>query len=397
MNQSRKQKWNDKIKPILNTAGQWEQDTKSRTWSFIEPVFMMSALQILMWGVWLPMDLADVDPLVVYLLMGLLGIYLVASPFIHADTFKAWGMNPLYLAKQMTRGKKPLVGALIILGIFTAIGMVSFHFLWGEIANALFVDPFDMNLQELVDFQATFLGETTILVAGAVVGFLFSMFIIRWDNMLNSLKIALYVILILGGLLFGYGLSIAADEIIPNMAATFLTPEGIAGFGLNFFGYIFWGALQQVLFASYFGTRFRKAFTPRIEFDDPDSMSPKEKRKLWPKRLVVSIVAGSYFGLIHVPSWNLTMFTSVLGVVLTWFWFKDKNRNLIGLGIIHGFLGSVVGAMFSGETVSMSVGPGAVPDGLIPNFWMVGICLAAQQVLIVVIWCLYELKKRKSE
>ena len=63
MNKSRKQKWNDKIKPILNTAGKWEQDTKSRTWSFIEPVFMMSVLQILMWGVWLPMDLADVEML----------------------------------------------------------------------------------------------------------------------------------------------------------------------------------------------------------------------------------------------------------------------------------------------------------------------------------------------
>jgi len=340
---------------------------------------MMSALQILMWGLWFPLELQGKDATIAFILIGVLALWLLISPLVHKDTSSAWGLgDPRYIINRIRKGStKNRILALVVVTIIVVLTVLAIYFLWYEIAdNFLNINP-----TQAAQFQATLTGQIIIISTGVILGLIFALLIIRYDNFLKALKVALVVIAILGTLLFLYSLTVNSG-IFLNF--------NLSDFSLGFFGYIFWGALQQILFASYFGTRFRKAFSPATE------SNPEEKPKLWKKRLVVSMISGSYFGLIHVPAWYLLIFTSVLGVVISWLYMKDRNRNLIAIGVIHGFLGSLVGVFFASGTVEMTVGPSSVPSGLVPDFWIVGLFLIIHQVIVVVLWYLLEFRKNKK-
>ncbi len=236
-------------------------------------------------------------------------------------------------------------------------------------------------------FQATPLGMIAIPLLGVVVALFLGLFVIRYDNFLNALKMAVIIILILGIPLTGLALYLQ-----PNVLST----VDWGDFALGVLGYLFWGALQQVLFASYFGTRFRKAFSPAIEVATPGQPTRQEEKALYGKRFMVSILSGSFFGLIHIPSWTLAGFTIVLGVAISWLYMKDGNRNLIAIGLMHGFLGSIAGTFFTGDTVEMSVGPGNVPPEMMPWMWLVFIAIAALLIGIVLIWYKYEKSASKK-
>ena len=395
MEQNKKPNETREIPLLANPAGELEQETKGRLWNLLEPVIMMSLLQIVMWGIWYPYVLYDenlgikmeflglrLDTLS-YILMGIMALFLFASPFIHKDTMRGWGLNPKFMIEAIKgKDKKQRAFAILITAIFVAIGMVAFFFLWDEIAGALF----SMNGVEASEFLAEPYGIPAVLGMGGAAGFLLSFFVVRYDNFLNALKVALIIIGVLGGGMIIFGFLIGAPMDFESI--------DWGNFAINFLGYIFWGALQQFLFASYFGTRFRKAFSPSHEFSDPRNPTGKEERKLYLKRIWVSVISGSYFGLIHVPSWNLVLFTWVLGIFLSWLYMKDKNRNLLALGIIHGFLGSLGGAIFSSDILNLSVGPTTDESiALAPNFWIVAVFLILHQVIIVVAW--YVAEKRK--
>ena len=71
---------------------------------------------------------------------------------------------------------------------------------------------------------------------------------------------------------------------------------------------------------------------------------------------------------------------------------EDKNRNLVALGFIHGFLGSMLGWLFSskeaegGLNIEMSVGPWNV-DYFDPFIFIVcGILVALFIVAIIYIY-----------
>jgi len=89
----------------------------------------MSLLQVLMWGVWYPLELADKNATVAYILIGALAIFIFISPFIHRDTINGWGLgNPLYVFRKIKAGGKPRIIALFIVCLFIAIGAAAFFF-----------------------------------------------------------------------------------------------------------------------------------------------------------------------------------------------------------------------------------------------------------------------------
>ncbi|MEX2685071.1 MAG: CPBP family glutamic-type intramembrane protease [Candidatus Sigynarchaeota archaeon] len=369
---------------VLNTAGAWVQETKGRAWNLAEPVLLMSLLQVLMWGVWYPLELAGESPTVAYVLIGCLAIAIFVSPFIHRDTINGWGLgNPMYVFKKIRSGGKPRVIALFVVCLFLVIGAVAFYFLWEEIADALF----NMSSADAASFLASPGGTLGVIGLGMVAGFFVATFLIRYDNFLNALKVALVVIVALGVPLFLTGIA--------------LDPSGLdrfdlGNFALNFAGYIFWGALQQFLFAGYFGMRFQKAFGPAVEAKEPGNPTKQEARGMYVKRFWVSLLAGSYFGLIHVPSWYLVGFTWLLGVILSWLYMKDKNRNLLALGIIHGCLGALANVFFE-SNVSFSVGPSTgYAIAIAPVFWIVGIVLALHEAIIVLAWWVSDGRKQQK-
>ena len=189
-----------------------------------------------------------------------------------------------------------------------------------------------------------------IIVLAIVLALFLGLFVIRYDNFLHALKVALVVCVILCVplLLFALGIAYATNTPIQINPANFIE---------DFAGYIFYGAAQQLLFASYFGTRFRKAFTPTRELPDPAHTTSKEERGLWKKRIVVSLLSRVIFGLIHIPAWTLMAFTMILGFVISWLYMKDGNRNLIAIGVIHGLGRTMANELFTGAPIKFSVGP----------------------------------------
>jgi len=344
----------------------------------------MSLLQVLMWGVWYPLKLQGLSPTPAYIAIGALAIVLFVSPIIHKDTFYGFGMgHPRYVFQKIKEGGKPRTIAISVLVFFMLLGAVAFFFLWKQLADALF----NMNETDALAFRNSVGGTTAVIGMGIGAGFLVATFLIRYDNFLNSLKVALIVIAVLGSMLVSVGVLIDP---------TGLTRFDLENFALNFAGYIFWGALQQFLFAGYFGSRFRKAYGPAIDAAIPGSPTKVEEKAMRKKRFWVALLAGSYFGLIHVPSWSLVGFTCLLGVVLSWFYMKDKNRNLLAMGIIHGCLGSLANVFYEGS-VSFSVGPSTdAAIALAPYIWVLALGLAIHQAIFVIAWWLSDSKKVKS-
>jgi hypothetical protein len=116
---------------MLNTAGMWVQETKGRAWNLIEPVMLMSILQVIMWAVWFPLELQGDDPTTAYIIIGALAVLIFVSPFIHKDTISGWGLgNPAYVFRKIKEGGQPRVVALVVLCLFLAIGAAAFYFLW---------------------------------------------------------------------------------------------------------------------------------------------------------------------------------------------------------------------------------------------------------------------------
>ena len=97
---------------------------------------------------------------------------------------------------------------------------------------------------------------------------------------------------------------------------------------------------------------------------------------------MVAILNGSFFGLLHIPSWYLLAVTWFLGIFLSYVFMEDKNRNLVALGFIHGVLGSMLGWLFSsseaegGLDIEMSVGPWNVEYLDVSIFIVVGVLVA---------------------
>jgi len=194
------------IKRIQNPSGEWEREAKGRLWNFLEPVIMMSALQLLMWGLWFPLELQGKDATIAFILIGVLALYLLISPIIHKDTSSSWGLgSPRYILNKIRKGatKNRIIALVVVITIIT-LAVLAINFLWIEL-----VDNFvDINPEQAKQFQASLPGTLLIISIGGLVGFIFALFIIRYDNFLKALKASLIVIAILGTLLFLYSLTL---------------------------------------------------------------------------------------------------------------------------------------------------------------------------------------------
>lgn len=329
---------------IQNTSGEWEREARSRRFNVIEPFFMMTFLLMVLWYYQYPFGILREDEFVnltTTIILTAAALYcLFASPTLHRDTLCSWGLgNPRTLWKMIRQphGGGWVIG--IIVGGLIIFLTIMFYNQW--IAAARFL--FGMKRTAAETFTETISGKLAVAILGLGLSTFFCVVIIRYDNFLSSLRTALKIILFLGSLLYGWAFLVMDTKAFSDF-------EG-KKFALDVFGYIFWGALQQLLFCSYFGTRLRKGFAPARH---PDLV--------WRKRLAISVLNGAFFGIIHINSWALVGVCWLLGCFLAWVFMEDRNRNLVALGFIHGFLGSSVGWLFDrdkagGFHIEMGVGP----------------------------------------
>ncbi len=333
------------VRSISNTAGEFEREAKSRRFNVIEPFAMMTYCLVLLWFVQYPFGVLmkiEAANTITTVLLTLGALYLLfVSPRIHRDTLASWGLgDPVALWRLVREGA---IARRMAYGVAVALvwGALAFFFYyeWHEVAKFLF----SMKRETALAMKQTAVGKAAILVLGIAMAGAFATCVIRYDNFVSALGTALKIILVLGAGLYLMAVAVSGAEAFADFRPS--------KFALDVFGYIFWGALQQLLFSSYFGTRFRKGFAPAA---DPSEMA---KKRFW-----VAMLNGSFFGLIHINSWGLVAGTWLLGFVLSWVFMQERNRNLIALGFIHGFLGSSVGWLFSAEkagkaAISMGVGP----------------------------------------
>ncbi len=327
---------------LLNTAGEVEAEIKSRRHNLIEGFSMLMAILVCLWWVAYPfgvlMGVGVADALSRLALWAGAIFVLLVSPRMHGDTPESRGLgNPMWVWRALAHGAplRRLGLALLLGGLTLCLAM----FLY---ANAPDAGKFLLGLPREIALAAKLNagGSVLLFIFCLGVSAFWTVVVIRYDNFISALTVA------------GKMLSV----LLPVILIFAFLCNGPAPFGaidlrecgLSGVGYIFWGAIQQLLFCGYFGTRLRKGFAP----------GDRGNRRV--RRLSVAILNGSFFGLIHINSWSLVVATWILGTFLSWAFMEDRARNLFALGIVHGVLGTCTSCFFNGAHgfhIRMRVGP----------------------------------------
>ena len=405
------------IPSLLNTAGEPEQEARSRRANAIEALGVTCAILITLWPLAFAWGVLGHNDFIrhasqIPLALGFLWVF-CGSPFWHRDTAESLGLGNPRRLWRMLRDGPPARRLRLILGTGITFDALIYIILthWREAVRFLHLP------HAALHWPTPGIVAFSLLAAAFIVTCL-----IRYDNFGPAFRAAL---LVSAGLLLFAGTAAVLHR--GWQVFTAIDPEKYA---LDVIAYVFWGFLQQTFFTAYFGTRLRKAFAP-----SPDSAIPSAGRArviaggaliaaavlappLWltirglygadaaplatllvfsafalpvgatwtwfycrdPRRILVATLSGAIFGLIHIDSYGLVLATGGLGTILAWLFMADRTRNLTALGFIHGFLGSTFGKLFKGEGAGMlqvdyRVGP-----------WNVE--LPAAHVLIVPLLCL---------
>lgn len=416
------------IPGYLNAAGEWEREARSRRFNAIEGLAAILVVLVLLWPVvYLAGDYGEneaVNRLAGFVLAGGAIYILFVSPRLHRDSLESWGLGS---PRRLWRVLKSLSGArrgvllMILAGIFLALNYMSYHH-WHEVAKFF---RFEGTALERAR-EASFPGNLPVFAFGSLLAFVILTCCVRYDNFLSALKTAFTVAFPLFGV-------ICLAAFMQRGTAAF-AGFSLSEFLLGVFGYLFWGFVQQLLFSSYFGTRFRKGFAPG---EAPGNSVPPDRRArvavgfglgaaavgavglfvllrllygagqvspgavayfvafLFPlgalygyffcldkKRLLVATLAASCFGLIHIDSYGLVIGTWILGTILAYIFMEDRNRNLVALGFIHGLNGSTLNWLFSkggsgAYEIDYNVGPWNIeaPTAWAALFPMMCVCV----------------------
>ncbi len=355
---------------LPNIAGESEREFRSQRANLVEAFAVMSLLLGTLWFVAYPfgvlekMDEANDASRVLIAL--LLGFVLVVSPWWHGDSSRSRGLgNPggLLLGFRRSSFRKRIVLAVLFLAAVSVLTFELYRNATGAARFVLGVEPaMTFRLQQHVG------GETCVLLLCAAVSLVWAACVVRYDNLRPALRAAALVLAVLlpPMLLLGW---------LVNGVDMFLRAKPRQLF-FNGLGYMFWGAIQQLLFCSYFGTRLRKGFRP--------GLAPASR--FW-KRLGVAALSGLFFALVHIDSWWLVLFTWVLGTFLAWFFMEDRYRNLQVLGAVHGVLGTCVVWLFSEHapfSIRLRVGPwGMAPRLDVVALLVPGLVIAALALALI--------------
>ncbi|HPA19138.1 MAG TPA: CPBP family glutamic-type intramembrane protease [Verrucomicrobiae bacterium] len=358
---------------LPNTAGEPERERKSRQYNLIEGIGVMIIILVSLWWIAYPfgvlMGWRAADAVSRSILGGLFPFVLLISPWLHGDTAASRGLgSPRWVWRVMTLGHgRRRLGFALLIGALTLLMTIALYRNAPGAARFLLGIPPEIVLAA----RESDGGRALSFLACLLLGALWTTCVFRYDNFLSALAVA-------GKILAALLPVILILALAFNGTAAF-TGLDVRAHGRGALGYVFWGAIQQLLFCGYFGTRLRKGFAPA---DEPGTFP-------W-RRLLVAVLNGLFFGLIHINSWSLVVATWILGTFLSWAFMEDRGRNLFALGIVHGVLGSCTSWLFSRTQelhVRMRVGPwwmSPPPDPVtlaVASIIIVGLCVFVLAVL----------------
>jgi len=335
---------------LLNTAGEPEPEALSRHWNLIEPFVVMTLLLAALWALAYPFDVLGgvaAASTAARVIAGVLLIHiLLISPWLHRDTAATRGLGSpgrvLAALRNMTLRRRLVFAGLLFLFI-VFLTALSYQQSPG-LLRFLFGVPQDATLR----FRETLAGSAVVLCGSTALAWLWATCVVRYDNFGSALRTAGRIL----ATLLPPFLLVALAVNGPAAFATFDAAR-LAG---HAFGYVFWGAFQQLIFCAYFGTRLRRGIAPAAD-------TSAQRRR----RLGVAVLSGLFFGLIHINSWWLVALTWFLGACLAWVFMEDRNRNVLALGVVHGVSGACLAWLFrrgSDVHISLRVGPWAMPAAL---------------------------------
>lgn len=362
------------VSDLVTVGGFAERDSRSRLDNRAEAFITMGLIMVALWWIAHPFGVlqesraASAIAISIVTLVGVWCIFI--SPWWHGDTLSSWGLgDPRQVWRRLCQAyQRRETRWLVLFLAFNLLVLVLFLF------NFPSMVAFAAKSRQAacMAFFTTPFGWIVRVIACCLLAMLVTFAVMRYDNLRHAWRPAVVGIAVLGTI---------------EAVATCLWPssKGLRDdrWLLAMIGYIAWGTLQQLLFCGYFGNRLRKGFAPAANAAWAGS-----------KRLAVALLSGLFFGIIHIPSWNLVLFTIVLGTYLSWFFMDDRYRNLLVLSLIHAVLGSIARIFFYGS-VEMSVGPWNADNMGI--WWEGNIITAAISLAVLAIGVAIALKARSRK
>ena len=244
--------------------------------------------------------------------------------------------------------KNEIISVVLILDILFWGAMVTFATEYGEILNDYGFEP--------TPIIRIGIGALLIFAVDLILVFVLFPLMLRLDNFRSGLQglkfisvVGIIMIVVFNGffqifwedlkLIFGEGgnntFAMRGDP--PEQRLQELEIFAVLG---QWAGYVFWGYLQQMLFLSIFSTQLSRAFNIR-----------KNPKLMY----VVAALSATFFCIIHLPNFWLSMFTFIAGYI--WSILFMKNRNLFILGFSHGMLGTLGNKLLP---ISYNVGPSSI-------------------------------------
>lgn len=430
---------NSPVPTLRNTAGEPERERCSRRANALEGLLVFGAILFLLWpmafGLGILGGLEWVDRVVHWALWGLFAFVLLVSPRWHGDSLGAWGLGDPRRLRRMLRGARGWRGWIFRAGLaaFFAGLTVLFFRHWPHVAD--FVGLTKMGLaRDPLGWPDSGAGRALVLAVCVALAALIAGAAVRYDNLGSAFRTAMGISLPL--------LAVVLAGAWVQRGAEAFADLSWSRWALGVAGYVFWGMVQQLLFCGYFGTRFRRGWGPASVETAGENAIARERRTratllfgaafalagslaVWlglrqvhgpgsvtarelaivaafffgcgcafghwfgkdKRRMMVAVLSGGAFGLIHIDSWGLVVLTWGVGIVLSYVFMEEARRNVFALGFIHGLLGSTFGSLFSKEKsgvleIDYKVGPWNVEE---PSVWGLAvpvICLVAVGGLI---------------
>jgi hypothetical protein len=240
---------------------------------------------------------------------------MIFGPLLHKNTPEELGIGNIKLLKeQFFNRKKPIV--IIIALLLIVLSIFIFPLFIEKFDTVLLLVPGFGSLNGIVAAQAAWLQVPLAIVEYVLFQVILILLLIRKDNLGVSLKsmwkpfvFLICVILVI---------SLISLKLF-NLHGTFLD------FLATWYGYTFWGLLQQLPFLVYLSARFRKGF-------------PYKRTS----EVVNVILIAFFFGFFHAPQWPLVVVAGIMEVFLARSFINDEERNLFIAAMIHGFIGTMV-------------------------------------------------------
>ncbi len=253
-------------------------------------------------------------------------IYIAAiGPLIHKNSTKDLGIgNVKRIKEELFNRKHP--GIITTTIILIGLSVLVFPLFFQNFNNILKLVPVLGQVNEYVANEAPAFQVPLAIGEYILFQVILIFVILRKDNLWPALKsfgkpVAIMLIVI-------FALSLVSLEL-------FRVEQGLLDFFAIWYGYTFWGLMQQIPFLVYFSTRFRKGL-------------PFKRHSEY---INVALLAF-FFGFFHATQWILVVIATLMEIAIARSFLHEETRNLFVAGLIHGFFGTLL-IFFTGLYIKM--------------------------------------------